>query len=352
MSIFSRCCPKKPKKSLDYIIKWVEETDKTLKEVVAWKEQIEEDDLKTLFDTYAESYPWDQVPVIGTLQEDVSDLQHDLRSLETNVSSLETDVDSRLAARIEKPAEYVAGNVPVWTENAGLSGEGRAIEENAPSADSAGLITSGAVYAALQGKANLEHYHNIIINQASGGRLAEFEVDATSRTATLGLNDGTTYKSAEINMNNIDNLNRALQSPQVPTQGSNKYSTSGQIYDFVKAMSPKELTLEYGAKVINKWELLGVSDNQEFFNLMPYNTPVSIKFKCNKPAGQASDVSQHNFYVYGSLQINLEGQEDELTAYIYINNAVYQCFLGRLDGQEWVYLDTTTLTKLQEDPFF
>ena len=34
MGLLDMCCPKKPKKSLDYVIKWVEDTDKTIKNML------------------------------------------------------------------------------------------------------------------------------------------------------------------------------------------------------------------------------------------------------------------------------------------------------------------------------
>ena len=426
MSLFDICCPKKPKRSLDYVIKWVEEADKTLKELTEWKSAIDSD-IESLVKEAVEGYDWSDLP------QEALDHKADkvISSTYGNFASL--DAGGNLQDSGKKPTDFVSkeeyAGVDMFQDSDAINtilSEGvysisykqdgkkyptqhilvvtRGYGKTKPTAptreivyqllidDFGGMmkryrkftdaellepdgdwtewtsmipavnsvimengeypVTGAAIYSALAGKANLEHYHNIITNQISEGKLAEFKVDATSGTATIGLNDGTTYKSSEININNIDNLNRVLQGPQVPTQGSNKYSTSGQIYDFVKTMSPKELTLVYGTKVINKWELLSVSDNQEFFNRIPYNTPVSIKFRCQRQAGQSSDVLQHDFYVYGSLQINFEGQEDEKAVYIYINNAVYQGSIARLDGQDWIYPNTITLTKLQEDPFF
>ena len=426
MSLFDICCPKKPKRSLDYVIKWVEEADKTLKELTEWKSAID-NNIESLVKEAVEGYDWSNLPqealdhkadkvegatfgnlvsfdAKGNLQDSGkkptnfvptekytgADIFQDSNAIDTILSegmySISYKQDGKKyptqhilvvtrdyrKTKPTAPTREIVNQLLIddfggiikryrkFTDAELLEPDGDWTEWTSmiPAVNSSIMengeypVTGAAIYSALAGKANLEHYHNIITNQTSEGKLAEFEVDATSGTATIGLNDGTTYKSSEINMNNIDNLNRALQSPQVPTQGSNKYSTSGQIYEFVKTMLPKELTLIYGVEATNKWKLLGVSDNQEFFNHIPYNTPISIKFRCKRQAGQASDVSQHDFYVYGSIQINLEGQEDDLIAYIYINNAVYQGSIARLNGQDWVYSDTTILTKLQEDPFF
>ena len=239
MDILNMCCPKKPKMSLDYIIKWIETEDKNIRTIeeslsnlttavqvlTDWKEQIEEDDLKTLFDTYAEEYDWSQVPVIGDIQSDVSELQQDL-------SSLETDVDSRLDARLEKPNMCILGNVPVWTSGNELDGTGKAIEGSAPSEDSEKLITSGAVYAGIH-----SYVPASISNAVWGVSVDEDgEVHIGSDYVVIGVDGG----EAEITSDNIGNLNRALETPVAPSQGSDKLSTSGQIYTAISKKSDKE----------------------------------------------------------------------------------------------------------------
>lgn len=267
MNIFG-CCPKKPKMTLDYVIKWVEETDKTLKEVVAWKQEIEEDDLKSLFDEYASSYPWGEVPAFDAKADKVENATTgDFAALNGagNITDSGYKASSfapathyhtllRLASQRE-PSEYnqialgeqeQQGVISIRLYDASVddsvfSDVITASQLNnifypatAPVQGNQKLITSSAVFTALQGKADSEHYHSTITNQASGGRVALFEVDATSKTAILELNDGTIYKSAEINMNNIDNLNRALETPATqPASGSNKLITSGAVYNYI-----------------------------------------------------------------------------------------------------------------------
>ena len=231
MDILNMCCPKKPKMSLDYIIKWIETEDKNIRTIeeslsnlttavqvlTAWKEQIEEDDLKTLFDTYAEEYDWSQVPVIGDIQSDVLELQQDL-------SSLETDVDSRLDARLEKPNMCILGNVPVWTSGNELDGTGKAIEGSTPSEDSEKLITSGAVYAGIH-----SYVPAGISNAGYGVSVDEDgEFHIGSDYVVIDVDGG----EAAINSENIDNLNRALQAPDsVPTKNNDNLITSNGVYN-------------------------------------------------------------------------------------------------------------------------
>lgn len=163
-------------------------------------------------------------------------------------------------------------------------------------------------------------------------------------------------KKVIITYNNAQNLQRALEDPIVPTKGSNQLSTSGQIYEFVKRELPFEMDLIYSYTAENNWELMDVANNASFFNNILYNTAVPIKFKCVKKEGVViEELKDHIFCVYGSIQLNVEGQDmDKLIVYIYINNTVYNAPIARkLAGQgEWQYDDTATLTKLRVNPFF
>lgn len=73
-----------------------------------------------------------------------------LQEVKANINSFETDTEIRLESRIVKPNTCTQGNVPVWTNYGELIDSNRAIEEHSPSEDSDDLITSGAVYEALQ----------------------------------------------------------------------------------------------------------------------------------------------------------------------------------------------------------
>lgn len=103
MGLLDMCCPKKPKKSLDYIIKWVENADKRFEDI----------------DTYLENL---NAAINGD------------NGLYSRVSGLEVALG-------EKQDTLTFDTTPII--------------------NSTNPVTSGGVKAALDGKANSSHVHNV-----------------------------------------------------------------------------------------------------------------------------------------------------------------------------------------------
>ena len=147
-----------------------------------------------------------------------------LQEVETNINTLESDVENKLKSRIVKPDICTQGNIPVWTSNGELIDSTRTVEEHSPSEGSNDLITSGAVYEALQ---NIPSSPTESIISENGTRLT-----AVNGALTCLLKEDTTTKAMTINYNNIDNLRNALNSPDtVPTFESSRLITSGGVYN-------------------------------------------------------------------------------------------------------------------------
>lgn len=189
MGLLDMCCPKKPKKSLDYVIKWAEDKDKTIKdlsntvqELNKWKEDISEETLRTIFDEYAETYPWDNVPAFN--------------------------------AKADKVENAVAGNIASLDSEGNLQDSGKKPANFAPAVHSHSVILDASTESSIsidEGIISIE-----IEREGSGGE-------------------------TEINASNIGNLHRALEKPDTtPTSGSAKLVTSGGVYTAISKKSDKE----------------------------------------------------------------------------------------------------------------
>lgn len=129
MSIFDLCCQPKAKKSLDYVLKWIDETDIELKQIhidisrlnsivgdldKEIKDLITED-LGPIFDEYARNYDYSSViPELTVLSGEITALS----------TAVENKVDTPLTAR--------SGRIAVWGEGKTLTEGSAAISDLAP----------------------------------------------------------------------------------------------------------------------------------------------------------------------------------------------------------------------------
>lgn len=112
---------------------------------------------------------------------------------------------------------------------------GRALTNpNAPISGGDSLITNGQVFTALQ-----THTHNKVENIVENAQSAKLYADNQNQgepAIIIELSDnntpeGSVTKSANINIESIDNLNRALDKPDTaPDSGSDNLVTSGGVY--------------------------------------------------------------------------------------------------------------------------
>lgn len=205
------CCPKKPKKSLDYVIKWVEDTDKTIKdlsdtvqELNKWKEDISEETLSPIFNEYAKTYPWDNVPAFNTKADKVENV------VVGHLASL--DENGNLQDSGKKPADFVPN----------VSG---ATEGNLPQFDANGNIQDSGKKA--EDFALIGHSHSAILDKST-----ESNVSIEGGIISIFIAGEGSGGKTEINANNIGNLHRALVTPSsIPENDTTKLITSKAVYD-------------------------------------------------------------------------------------------------------------------------
>ena len=218
MGLLDMCCPKKPKKSLDYIIKWVENTDKiikdlsdTIQELNKWKEDISKETLGSIFNEYAETYPWDNVPAFNTKADKVKNV------VVGHLASL--DENGNLQDSGKKPADFIPN----------VSG---ATEGNLPQFDAAGNIQdSGKKPADF---ALVGHSHSAIFDTSTESRISIQEGGINIFIQGEGSGGET-----DIDANNIGNLHRALVTPSsIPENDATKLITSKAVYDAITTKAP------------------------------------------------------------------------------------------------------------------
>ena len=218
MGLLDMCCPKKPKKSLDYIIKWVENTDKiikdlsdTVQELNKWKEDISKETLGPIFNEYAKTYPWDNVPAFNTKADKVKNV------VVGHLASL--DENGNLQDSGKKPADFIPN----------VSG---ATEGNLPQFDAAGNIQdSGKKPADF---ALVGHSHSAILDTSTESRISIQEGGINIFIQGEGSGGET-----DINANNIGNLHRALVTPSsIPENDATKLITSKAVYDAITTKAP------------------------------------------------------------------------------------------------------------------
>lgn len=218
MGLLDMCCPKKPKKSLDYVIKWVEDTDKTIKdlsdtvqELNKWKEDISKETLSPIFNEYAETYPWDNVPAFNAKADKVGNV------VVGHLASL--DENGNLQDSGKKPADFVPN----------VSG---ATEGNLPKFDAGGNIQDSGKKA--EDFALVGHSHSAILDTST-----ESSISIEQGRISIFIQGEGSGGETQINANNIGNLHRALVTPSsTPENDATKLITSKAVYDAITTRAP------------------------------------------------------------------------------------------------------------------
>ena len=253
MSLFS-CCPKKPKKSLDYVIKWIEDTDKTIKELTIWKDTINEN-ISELVTEAIEDYDWSNLPV-EALSKKADKVENatpgHLAALDSNGNLVDSGAD--IDAVIEE------GNtdlVPSGTIYNALQGKvdkvASAINGHFASLDVNGnLVDSGKKPADF---AYADHSHNIIRYGKSGEAGAQVGTQATTSdggkayvSVSKWIDGVLKLKQVFIQYDNADNLNRAISDPVKSTDASTTYDDSKLITSGAVKASIDEVSLSLSGK--------------------------------------------------------------------------------------------------------
>ena len=306
MGLLDMCCPKKPKKSLDYVIKWVEDTDKTIKdlsdtvqELNKWKEDISEETLRPIFDEYAETYPWDNVPAFNAKADKVENV------VAGHLASL--DENGNLQDSGKKPADFVPN----------VSG---ATEGNLPQFDAEGNIQDSGNKA--EDFALVEHSHSVILDESTESRVSIEE----GRISIFIEGEGS-GEETEINANNIGNLHRALTTPSsIPENNANKLITSKAVYD---ALALKKLILENeydqtSAKISYPITQSARTALQEFVDSVEANKTVPVIV-------ELFDEHREDGVVIGTAKWNTDETQQEDNIYVEITVGKYKYAHGDCD---------------------
>lgn len=207
MGLLDMCCPKKPKKSLDYVIKWVEDTDKTIKdlsdtvqELNKWKEDISEETLRPIFDEYAETYPWDNVPAFN--------------------------------AKADKVENVVAGHLASLDENGNLQDSGKKPTDFAAAKHTHSYLTD--VGQVSMNAVERDHQSATIVcdSEDEGGPYVSITLEDEISSHPM-------REDVRIDLDNIGNLHRALVTPSsIPENDATKLITSKAVYDAMAVRAP------------------------------------------------------------------------------------------------------------------
>ena len=129
----------------------------------------------------------------------------------------------------------------------------------------------------------VNHSHNniaSIFNDTRSLAVVTTKIDQLGNpTINLGLAiEGPGLKTVDISIGNIDNLNRALEVPVAPTQGSDSLSTSGQIYETLQNYESKlpvlSLVLEKDSQGNYPATTADLEALQDFVSVFPNNKTI------------------------------------------------------------------------------
>ena len=182
MSLFDMCCPKKPKKSLDYVIKWVENADKRFEDIDTYLENLNAaingdkglysrvSGLEVALGEKQDTLIFDTTPTINSTNPvtsgGVATALADKAAVGHSHANIYEGDNNMLSVgegyiNIELYDGERGGELEFTVDN--LPNLHRALQDpdTTPTADSTQLVTSGGMKAALDGKANSSHVHNV-----------------------------------------------------------------------------------------------------------------------------------------------------------------------------------------------
>ena len=309
MGLLDMCCPKKPKKSLDYIIKWVENTDKiikdlsdTVQELNKWKEDISKETLGPIFNEYAKTYPWDNVPAFNTKADKVKNV------VVGHLASL--DENGNLQDSGKKPADFIPN----------VSG---ATEGNLPQFNAAGNIQdSGKKPADF---ALVGHSHSAILDTSTESRISIQEGGINIFIQGEGSGGET-----DIDANNIGNLHRALVTPSsIPENDATKLITSKAVYDAITTKAPYYgSTISIESDGNGNLPISNGGDVERYLNNFVSNTEVGKLYNIivyfYKPTTYGKSGNSYSGIAYW----NIEGQGDDTIVRIYVGDYIFQATKG------------------------
>jgi hypothetical protein len=165
---------------------------------------------------------YDDTELRGKIQTNTDNISN----LDSRVTELEEHGGVEDPTKADKVENATAGNLASLDEEGNLQDSGKAIDLS-PTANSANLVTSGGVKAALDGKRQ--------IRQDDPDTLGHAIVSATANDGDvyimLSVREDDDIKYVRVTHDNMPNLQRALEDPDTeqPTEDSNKLVTSGAV---------------------------------------------------------------------------------------------------------------------------
>lgn len=285
IKMFGMCCPKKPKVSLDYIIKWIEEKDAIINElkewqtiidsqigdIETWKAQVE-GDITTRVVQAIEDYDWSTLPeealshktdkVVGATEGNFASLDRSGNLLNSGFSSssfaltnhthdIITTSSQKARAFVGVSNEDTIGSITLFVTNDvtrppetavinvdNMPNLNRALTnpDTTPTSGSDNFVTSDTVYEALRNKSDVGHSHDTIFNGNTS-----ISIDGDEGAISIAVANSDSGGDTTITPDNIENLDRALQDPDTtPRSGSAGLVTSGGVYTAISKKSDKE----------------------------------------------------------------------------------------------------------------
>ena len=222
------CCPKKPKKSLDYIIKWVEDADKTFSNINASISGIN--------------------AAISVLQGDVQALEEWKSTIDSTISDLVREAieeypwstlpDEALSHKVDKVPGASYGSLAFFDGTGNITSSYYSTKQLVDISVNSGEVSSRNL------KVNLPSPDTDVYGAISVKERNNENVDIVLSTGLKGA--ATPVLETAITHANMPNLQRALQDPDAePTEDSDKLITSGGVKTALDEVVNKIHTLEY-----------------------------------------------------------------------------------------------------------
>lgn len=298
MKLFDFCCPTKSKKTIDYISKWIDETDIELKQIhtdlsrlITNMNGIVAEDLAPIFDEYARNYDYSSViPELNELSA-VLETKATVPSGSVNIGDIVVfGANKSLVDSGTKLSDISGGGgTSIHSEGTGTAVNARASVftdiDSDPGSANGGVIGltvtdvnnqtksceidvsnfDNLTKALSGGYANKDHSHSYIHDRLAQVT-AEREGDQGEEYGVITLyveDDAEHNDDAQIHIGNIGNLKRALNDPSTtPENTSDKLITSKAVYDALARIESKIPTHHI---VVNlPKEVNGTSEEQSF----------------------------------------------------------------------------------------
>ena len=242
------CCPKKPKKSLDYVINWIDGVNSTLKEINATLENIQ------TWRSYVESWMDNMQSWKDTVGQDIP--RQAKEAVDDVVNNYDWSVlpEEALNAKVDKVNGAIEGNIAIFGNGGSVADSGYKPSDFSE--------VGHSHYAILKSSSTLPDEKNIIqLDEVNGvGRIYVRLFDNIRREGIFS--DYITH----------DMLNNTFYPDAVVTQNSTKLITSGAVKDAIDSI----------------WSISAANDSAsvKIYGPEPGHVDISANHYINLTAGQ------------------------------------------------------------------